>query len=158
MTKGLLIIALAIAVAVGGYFTYYRCATAPTQAMLSGSEGEMEWLRREYHLTDAQFARIQQIHREYAPKCELMCGKIGKAKARLDQLILASRIYTPEVAAAMKECLAVQGECRQALLMHVYAVSAEMPPADGARYLEMMKARIVEPVVGHRAIISESAR
>jgi hypothetical protein len=158
MRKGLLIVALAIAVAVGGYFTYYRCATAPTQAMLSGSEGEMEWLRREYHLTDAQFARIQQMHRDYAPKCELMCEKIGKANARLDQLILANKAYTPEVEAAMRECLTVQGECRQALLAHVYAVSAEMSPAEGARYLEMMTSRIVEPGVGHAAVISESAK
>jgi hypothetical protein len=158
MRKGLLIIALAIAVAAGGYFTYYHCATAPTQAMLSGPEGEMEWLRREYHLADTQFARIQQLHREYAPKCDLMCEKIGKANARLDQLILANKTYTPEVEAAMKEGLTVQGECRQALLMHVYAVSAEMPLADGARYLEMMKSRIVEPAVDHQAIISESAK
>lgn len=158
MGKGLLIIALAAAVAIGGYCTYYRSITAPTQAMLSGPDGEMEWLRREYHLSDAQFSRIQQMHRAYAPKCDLMCEKIAAANARLSQLIIASKSYTPEVEAAMKECLAVQGECRQALLAHVYAVSAGMSPADGAHYLEMMKSRIVEPGVSHAAVISESAK
>lgn len=158
MRKGLLIIALAVVVAIGGYCTYYHCATAQTQAMLSGPDGGMEWLRREYHLSDAQFTRIQQMHREYAPKCDLMCEKIAKANARLDQLILANKTYTPEVEAAMKDCLAAQGECRQALLAHVYAVCAEMPAADGARYLEMMKSRIVEPGVAHTAVISESAK
>jgi hypothetical protein len=158
MKKSLLVLLLAAVIAGAGYWIYYRCATAPARTMFTQANGEMEWLRREYHLSDAQFTRIEQIHREYAPKCDLMCEKIAKANARLDQLILANKTYTPEVETAMKECLAVQGECRQALLAHVYAVSAEMPAADGARYLEMMTARIVEPGVAHTAVISESAK
>jgi hypothetical protein len=158
MKKGLFILLFAAATAFAGYWTYYRCATAPARTMLTEGGGEMEWLRREYHLSDAQFSRIQQLHREYAPKCDLMCEKIGKANAHLDEFILANKTYTPEVEAAMKECLTVQGECRQALLKHVYAVSAEMPAQDGVRYLAMMKGRIVEPGVGLTTVISESAK
>src|SRR5438128_1954226 len=123
MKRALLIVALAVALAVGGYFTYFHCATASTQAMLSGPEGGMEWLRREYHLSDAQFANIRQMHREYAPKCGAMCSRIAKANERLEQLIAENKTYTPEVEAAMNECLTVQLECRRALLQHVYAVS-----------------------------------
>ena len=158
MRNGLLVLAIAVLVTVGGYCTYYRSATAPTQTLVSGLDGEMEWLRREYHLNAEQFSRIQRIHREYAPKCDRMCEKIAKANARLDQIIPANRTYTPEVEAAMKDYLAVQGECRQALLAHVYAVSAEMSPEDGARYLQMMKARILEPALPHSAVISESSK
>ena len=158
MKKSLLILLLAAATAFAGYSIYYHCATAPVRTMAAQTDGGMEWLRREYHLSDAQFSRIQQMHREYAPKCDLMCDKIAKANARLDQLILANKTYTPEVEAAMKQCLTVQGECRQALLAHVYAVGAEMSPEDGARYLEMMKSRIVEPGVAHTAVISQSAK
>ena len=158
MKKGLLILPLAAVIALAGYWTYYRCATAPARTMFMQATGGMEWLRREYHLSEAQFARIQELHREYAPKCDRMCERIAQANARLDQLIRANKTYTPEVDAAMKECLAVQGECRQALLAHVYAVSAEMPAADGARYLEMMKSRIIEPGVGHAAVISQSSK
>ena len=158
MKKGLLIIALSGAVAIAGYCTCYRCATAPTHAMLARPDGEMEWLRREYHLTDAQFSRIQQLHREYAPRCDLMCETIAKANARLGQLIKANKTFTPDVDAAMKECVAVQAECRRALLEHVYVVSGEMSPEDGARYLQMMTARIVEPGLSHQSVISESAK
>ena len=158
MKNALLILALALAFAVGGYCTYYRCATAPTQAMLAAPGGEMEWLRREYHLSDAQFTRIRQMHGEYAPQCDLMCGKIAKANARLDQLIKASATFTPEVDGAMNECVAVQAECRRALLRHVYDVSAEMSSEDGARYLRMMTGRIVEPGLSHESVISESAK
>lgn len=158
MKRNLLILLLAATTAFAGYWIYYRCATAPARTMVTQRGGEMEWLRNEYHLSEAQFSRVQQIHREYAPRCDLMCEKIGKANAHLDQLILANRTYTPEVAAAMKECLAVQAECREALLAHVYAVSAEMSPVDGARYIAMMKSRIVEPGVGSTAVISQSAK
>lgn len=152
------VIAIALLSAAGSYLTYFRCATAPTQAMLSTPNGGMQWLRGEYHLSDAQFARIQELHRQYAPQCDRMCARINEANTRLDALIAKNKTYTPEVAAALKECQVVQGECRQALLEHVYAVSAEMPPADGARYVEMMKSRIVEPGLTHSAVISASSK
>jgi hypothetical protein len=158
MKKGLLIIFLAVAVAAGGYWIYFRCATMPTQSMLVQPGGEMEWLRREYHLTDAQFARVKQVHGDYAPSCDAMCAKIAAANARLNELIKVNSKLTPEVQAAFEQCAAVQSDCRRALLAHIYAVSAEMSPADGARYLDMMKSRIVEPGVEHGAVISESAK
>jgi Heavy-metal resistance len=158
MKKALLIIALAGAAALGGYFTYYHFATAPTQAMLSGPNGEMEWLRTEYHLSDAQFARIRQLHGEYAPRCDVMCEKIAKANAQLQQLIATNKTFTPAVDAAMSECVAVQAECRRALLQHVYAVSAQMSPGDGERYVKMMTARLVDPGLSHETVISPSTR
>jgi hypothetical protein len=158
MKQAFIIIFIAAAVAFAGYSISYHCATAPAESMLTKPGGEMEWLKCEYHLSDAQFARIQHLHRDYAPTCDLMCEKIAKANDRLDQLVSANRKVTPEVAAAMKECLTAQAECREAMLGHVYAVSDEMSPQDGARYLRMMKARIVEPALPHRAVILESSK
>lgn len=157
MQKGLFILILAIVSAIGGYAIYYRAATTPAATMLSKPAGEMEWLKREYHLSDSQFQRIQGLHREYAPKCDRMCENISKANERLDQLIKTNRTFTPEMDAALSECVAVQSECRRALLRHVFAVSAEMSAEDGARYVKMMKARIVEPALGHQTVISESS-
>jgi hypothetical protein len=158
MKKALIVIFMAALVAFTGYAVSYRCATASTKSMLTKPGGEMEWLKCEYHLSDAQFARIQQLHQQYAPTCDLMCEKITKANDRLDELVGTHRQVTPEVSAALKECLAAQAECREAMLGHVYAVSAEMSAEDGARYLQMMKARIVEPPLPHSTVISGSAK
>jgi len=158
MKKAFIITFMAAAVAFAGYRISYRCATASSESMLTKPGGEMEWLKCEYHLSDSQFARIQQLHRDYAPTCDLMCEKIAKANDKLDQLVSTNTKVTPEVAAAMKECLTAQAECREAMLGHVYAVSAEMSPQDGVRYLQMMKARIVEPALPHSAVISESSK
>ena len=149
---------LVVGSAFAGYWIYYQCTTAPARSMLTQSGGEMEWLRHEYHLSDAQFSRIRELHREYAPKCDLMCEKIARANDRLDQLIKANKTFTAEVDAAMNECVTVQAECRRALLRHIYEGGAEMSPKDGARYLQMMTARIVEPGLSHESVISESSK
>lgn len=154
MKAGLLVVVTALVLAVGGYYIYYHAAMAPTKGMLADSEGNLEWLRREYHLDDAQFDRIRELHREYAPVCDRMCARIAKSNKNLEALIEAHNTVTPEVEAAMNDCVAAQGECRRAMLRHVYAVSAEMSPANGKRYLEMMTVRIVQPGLRHEAIIS----
>jgi hypothetical protein len=158
MKKLLLVIALSLVAGVGGYFAYYCHATVSTRAMLTGPGGELEWLRAEYHLSEAQFARVREIHADYAPKCDVMCEKIAKANGRFHQLSAVNRTFTPEVDEAMRECARVQAECRQALLQHVYAVSAEMPPEDGRRFLKMMTARLVGPGLGHHAVIQQSSK
>jgi hypothetical protein len=158
MKKALLLICLAVAIAVGGYRAYFYCATMPTRCLLAQPGGELEWLRCEYHLTDAQFARVKQVHGEYAERCDVMCARIAKANAHLNELIEANSKLTPEVQAAFDECMAVQGDCRRALLAHIYAVSAEMSAEDGARYVEMMKSRVIEPGTDDRVAISGAAK
>ena len=158
MKKYLFILLVALGGAFAANRVYYGCATRAERAMFKQAGGEMEWLRREYHLTDAQFSRIQEMHREYRPKCDQLCGRIAEANARLDQLIATNKAVTPEVAAALKDAATVQEECHQAMLGHVYAVSAEMSPEDGVRYLQMMKGRIIQPALNRETAISEAAK
>jgi septal ring factor EnvC (AmiA/AmiB activator) len=156
--KGLLILAIAVVVSIGGSIVYFRTATAPTSAMLDQPAGELEWLRREFQLSDEQFARVRAKHQEYAPKCERMCAQIADANKRLDELIKSNKAVTPEVEAALHHSAQVQEECRRAMLGHVYAVGGEMSPDHGARYLAMMKARLVQPGHTHRELFSEKGK
>ena len=153
--RGLVILLVAVVVALGSYAIYYGSATAKAKTMLRQPAGEMEWLRREFRLSDAQFERIAQMHREYAPACAVMCGKIARSNERLDALISANKSPTPEVRAALHESAVVQEECRQAMLGHAYAVCAEMPPEQGARYLKMMKTRLIERGLHLDAVVSK---
>lgn len=157
MKRGLWILLLAVVVAVAVPTLYYRTARAPTRTMLEEGGGELEWLRKEFHLTDAQFTVIRKLHQAYAPKCEVMCARIADANAKASRLISEQRGMTPAVEAALRECVGVQADCRRAMLEHIYAVAAEMPREQGARYLEMMKGRILEPGLTQAAIISQSS-
>jgi hypothetical protein len=143
--RGLWIVLLGVAVALLASALYYRSATAPTHTMLEHAGGELEWLKTEFHLNDVQFQAVRQLHEEYAPKCEQMCARIADANAKADRLISAQTAVSPELAAALEECAAVHADCHRAMLGHIYAVAGQMPKDQAARYIEMMKVRVLDP-------------
>lgn len=156
MIKGAISLAAAVVLSLVAYCVYFYCATRPVQAMMNQPEAEMEWLRREFSVSDAQFEKIKARHAAYRPTCEEMCRKIVDANGRLDQAIQSSTTMTAEVDAALRRATEVQQECRQAMLAHIYSVSAEMNPKSARRYLEMMKARITQAALPPDTAVSRS--
>ena len=155
MIKGAIALLVTVVVSVIAYCVYFLCATQPVHAMMKQPEPEMEWLRREFSLTDAEFAKIKTLHAAYRPTCDEMCRKIAEANARLEQAIQSNTTVNPEVDEALRIAAQVQQECRQAMLAHIYAVSAEMNPASARRYLTLMRPRLIE--VGLPAATAVSA-
>lgn len=158
MKRSASVLLVAIIASLAAYCIYYQCATRSAQAMLTQPNGQMEWLRREFKLSDAQFTKVKQLHEVYRPGCDQMCQRIAAANSEAEALISTSKGVTLEIDAALKKCAALQNECRQALLAHVYAVSAEMNPTEGQRYIRMMTARIVQPGLSHASVVSQEAR
>lgn len=158
MRKGALPLILAVLGSALAYCIYFYCATQPVQAMLTQPDGQLEWLRREFKLNDAQFTKVKQLHEAYRPGCDQMCLRIAEANGEANALIASSKTMTPEIEAALKKCTALQNDCRQALLTHVYAVGAEMSPAEARRYIDMMTARIVQPGLPPGSVVSQDAR
>ena len=155
MIKGAIALLVTVVASVIAYCVYFICATHPVHAMMKQPEPEMEWLRREFALSDAEFARIQTLHAAYRPTCDEMCRKIMEANTRLEQAIESNTAMNPEVDEAMRMAAQVQQECRHAMLTHIYAVGAEMNPASARRYLTLMKPRLIE--VGLPAATAVSA-
>ena len=120
-------------------------ATRDLRQMAAAPNGELEWLRREFHLNDDQFKKVEGLQSAYMPVCNQMCQRIMEANAKLDRLLSKNREVTPEVEAAIREAGSVQGDCRMQMLAHIYRVSAQMNPADRERYLSLMKSRIIQP-------------
>ena len=123
----------------------YRATLGPECCRNHPSAQQLGWLRQEYHLSASQFERIAQWHADYAPQCAERCRRIGIQRARLSALIQEARTPTPEVVEALQKTAALEAECRQATLAHIYAVAAEMPPEEGRRYVAAMAASIVAP-------------
>ena len=154
MKRFALVLLAAALVAVAGHFAVYRMARNPAaQCPMDHPDFGMIWLQQEYHLNATQYARIAQMHDDYRPTCEAMCRRVAEANGKLNGLIGASPTVTPEIEAALKEWSLLQNECRVAMLRHVYAVSAEMNPEDGKRYLRMATARIAAPGMDHAALL-----
>jgi Spy/CpxP family protein refolding chaperone len=156
MKRFLLVLLITVAVSLAGYFACYELATRHSQMMLAHPDCGMVWLRGEYHLSEAQYAKIAQMHDDYRPTCARMCQRIAEANRKVNALIAANPTVTPETEAALQQWALLQNECRVAMLRHVYAVSAEMNPQDGRRYIQMATARIVEPGgMAHASLLSK---
>src|SRR5260221_2188128 len=122
-------------------------ATRDLGRMAKAPNGELEWLRREFHLSDAQFAKIAPLHSAYTPVCDEMCRRIMEANSKLDRLVSEKREVTPELEAAIREAGSVQEDCHKQMLAQIYRVSAQMNPADGQNYLRLMKSRVIQPAL-----------
>src|SRR5438270_2083569 len=80
-----------------GLLAFYACnflATRELRDMAQAPNGELQWLRQEFHLSDAQFKNIASLQIAYAPVCNEMCRKSMEANAKLDRLVSENREVT----------------------------------------------------------------
>jgi hypothetical protein len=131
--------------------------TRDLRQIAKAPNGELQWLRREFHLSDAQFAKIATLHSAYTPVCDEMCRRIMEANSKLDRLVSENREVTPEVEAAIREVGSVQDDCHRQMLAHIYQVSAQMNPADGQNYLRLMKSRVIQPALSSDTAVRAAA-
>src|SRR6266478_9214539 len=133
-----------------GVIAFYGCnffGTRDLREMAAAPNGGLEWLRRELHLSGAQFQKIETLQSAYAPVCDEMCRRIMEANSKLDRMVSENRGVTPELEAAIRDMGLVQEDCRKQMLAHIYQVSAQMNPADGQNYLRLMKSRVIQPAL-----------
>jgi hypothetical protein len=133
-----------------GLLAFYACkflATRELRDMAEAPNAELQWLRREFHLNDEQFKNIESLQTAYTPVCDEMCRRIMEANSKVDRLVSESREVTPKLEAAIREAGIVQQDCRTQMLAHIYRVSQQMNPAQGQRYLRMMKSRVIQPAL-----------
>src|SRR6516165_7084512 len=151
-------VAILFATIAAGFGAFWICTffgTADLRSVSSDRDAELIWLRRQFHLTDAQFLRIQALHTAYAGKCDLMCQRIMDANAVLGAAVSSNRRVTPEVQQAMDDATRVQQECRQSMLAHIYEISEQMNPSSAEQYLKMMKQRIIQPGLPSKTAVSQ---
>ena len=62
--------------------------------MAKSGQTTWDWLQQEFHLNDAELARIQKLHEGYLPKCAEMCVKIAAKKSELETALTGSNVDT----------------------------------------------------------------
>lgn len=139
MNRSLLILlgalALGAAIFVGSFF----CARHTTMLCCENPADDLSWLKSEFKLSDADMARIRELHEGYLPKCAEICKKIAAAKREFAAAVGASTNLTAAAQAKLNEIAALRAECQANMLTHFAAVSQAMPPSQGGRYLAEMK-------------------
>jgi hypothetical protein len=154
MKRLVVILALAILLGLGAYGLSYGIARC-TFCRVPDAKDPSAWMQQEFHLNDAQYARVKQLETAYYPHCAKMCDQIDQSHQALKDLILANGTVTPEIEVALKKDGEVQQECREDMLHHFYEVSQAMPPAEGKRYLQIMQTQVVEPEKTANAIVAQ---
>ncbi len=158
MKRGLWIILAAVLAAIAGFvITQRSCCdavmanTAPHDS--SSRLPELEWLRHEFKLTDAQFAKVAELHLAYRPTCEDLCAKVMASQDKIKTLVSGGTQVSPELLAALQEQATLHVECQTALLTHLYQTAASLSPEQARGYLDAMLPQVIdmkmEPATTH---------
>ena len=74
MRRSLLILAVTLLAGVAAFFTGERLAAHWCLEHAVRPTDDLEWLRLEFGLTDADLARVRQLHEGYLPRCHAFCA------------------------------------------------------------------------------------
>jgi hypothetical protein len=135
MKKGIFILIAGLLLGAAAYGCAYFACTSSCRTLRENNKPELAWLKEEFHLSDAEFKRVADLHAAYLPECAEMCRKIDVQSQRLSQLLAATNRVTPEIEAAIAENARLRAECQRKMIEHFYEVSRTMPPEQGRRYL-----------------------
>src|SRR5438445_423019 len=128
-----------------GYACVYLPIMSAHRIAETGAHPELAWFKKEYHLDDAQFTHVVQLHDAYRPKCAEMCRRIDDQNAKVQQLLSATNTVTPEIKQALAQAAQLRVECQSAMMQHFYEVSRAMPPDQGRRYLAWVQQETLVP-------------
>ena len=134
MKKGIVILGLGLILGVAGFTGFYYLESASSRDLMRAPQPELAWLKREFKLSDAEFARISRLHAAYLPQCAARCQRIEEQNQKLRQLFIQATNVTPEVQGLLAERAKMRAECEAEMLKHFLAVSQTMPPEQGRRY------------------------
>ena len=143
MKRPWIILLTGVAIAVLGYFSCYFIGTAPCRAMAREPEPELAWLKKEFHLNDAEFTRISEMHAAYLSGCAERCRLIDDKNEQLKELLSRTNAVTPEVEGLLVEAAKLRADCHKKMLQHFFDVARTMPPAQGQRYLAWVQERTI---------------
>lgn len=139
MNRSLIILVGALALGAVVFSGSYFTARQATMVCCAKPADDLSWLQTEFHLGNAEMARIRELHAGYRPKCAEICAKIADKQSELDALLGSSTNLTAVAQTKLDEIAALRAQCQAQMLAHFEDVSRAMPPAEGQRYLAEMK-------------------
>jgi hypothetical protein len=139
MRKPLVILISALAVGVLLFGGAFYCAHYVCVQRVSNPADDLDWLRLEFHLSDAELARIRVLHDGYLPKCGDNCILIAAKKRELAQAIASGTNSAATLDQLRADVAALRTKCQSEMLAHFEDVSRAMPAGQGERYLAEMK-------------------
>ncbi len=138
MRRPLLILLGAVAIAFAVFGGGYLLADRLSVLHVARATDNLEWLRMEFHLSDAEMARIRQLHQGYLPICQGYCDRIATAKGELMRVLGPGTNVNAQVEQKLVQIGTLRAQCQAAMLRYFAQVSGAMPAEEGRRYLAEM--------------------
>jgi hypothetical protein len=139
MKRSLLILVFALLAGSALFASSYLMSRRVCESCGARSTNNLDWLRQEFNLNDADMDRMRQLHDGYLPKCADMCAQIAAKKDELDASLAGSTNITSEAKQKLNELALLRAQCQAQMLQHFIEVSQAMPPEQGRRYLSEME-------------------
>ena len=145
MRRALFIVFAGLLAATAAYSVLYYRGTREHREMLASPAPELAWLKKEFHLGDAEFERIAKLHDGYMPQCAELCRRIAQKNGELQKIVGTTNLDARLVQQKLKEVGDLRVECQQNMFNHFLEVSRQMPPEQGSRYLQWVQQRTLAP-------------
>ena len=142
MNKGIICLVAILLSAVAAYCAYFGWATS------KHPDNGLEWLQTEYALSDEVLTRVDAARASYLPECREMCRRLAEARQELSKRSATSTATAAEITEAYAAVNAIEEECIQMSLDHVFTVAEMMPEAQSARYRERMVGALLRDRTG----------
>lgn len=129
------LLAAGVTIFAAAYFLAHQiCAR-----QITNPADDLDWLRQEFRLNEAELASIRQLHEGYLPLCAEMCQQIAAKKRELESVLDQGTNLVTEVEQRLMELGELRARCQSRMLQHFVEVSHAMPPEQGRRYLARMQ-------------------
>lgn len=139
MNRSLIIVLGALALCAALFGSSYMVSQRLCQVCVAQPAGGLDWLRKEFHLNDAEMTRIQQLHENYLSQCAMMCRMAASKKQEATAVLNNTTNVSPVAEQKLSELAACRAQCQSKMLQYFAQVSQVMPPAEGRRYLAEMQ-------------------
>jgi hypothetical protein len=139
MNRSLVIVLGALALGATLFGGSYAVSQRLCRVCVAQPAGSLDWVRKEFHMDDAEMARIQTLHENYLSQCAAMCRMVAAKKQEVAAALHNTTNVNPVVERKLAELAACRAQCQSRMLQYFVAVSRVMPPAEGNRYLAQMQ-------------------
>jgi hypothetical protein len=130
---------LALVAGVAVFAASYVLAQRLCVKRVASSADDLDWLRQEFRLSDAELTRIRALHDGYMPRCAEMCKQIAAMKLEVESALADATNITVVAEERVMELCELRAKCQLQMLRHFAEVSQAMPTEQGRRYLAEMQ-------------------
>ncbi|HWA84863.1 MAG TPA: hypothetical protein VG710_01460 [Opitutus sp.] len=141
MKRTLFVLLLGVTVGVGSHLLYYRFHRPPG---LNSLDGQLTWIRDELHLSDAQYARVRELHEASSPRLRALAAEVARMQDEFAAFErtrrTTDRVDFLEFAEFVETRRTINRQCLESTRQLVQATADVMNPEQRAHYLGMVSA------------------